>query len=78
MVIGQKNRSEKSVRKPSQELSERIVDLMRKNPGITQEEMIAELGVVRSTIILRISVLKAAGRIRRVGPDKGGHREVIG
>ena len=84
--VGQKGRSEKSVRKVGQKnrsertrrkLSDRIVALMGKQPGITQQAMVAELGVARSTIILHISALKDSGRIRRVGPDKGGHWEVV-
>jgi len=71
--IGQKNRSEKSVKK----IDERIVELMRATPVITQNEMIDKLGVARSTVILHIASLKESGRVRRVGPDKGGHWEVL-
>ena len=58
-------------------MDERIVELMRATPAITQQEMIAELGVARSTVLLHVSALKRAGRVRRVGPDKGGHWEVL-
>ena len=84
--VGQKNRPEKSVRKIGQksrseksvkEIDERIVDLMRTTPEITQNEMIGKLGVARSTIILHIAALKESGRIRRIGPDKGGRWEVL-
>ena len=74
---GKANRSEKSVRKNNQKLLESLIDLVRKTPSITQKGMIAELGVARSTVILYLDILKKAGRIRRVGPDKGGHWEVM-
>jgi len=39
--------------------------------------MMVALGKVRSTVQWQLNNLRAAGRLRRVGPDKGGHWEVI-
>ena len=36
------------------------------------------IGVERSTVARAIAKLKRTGVLRRVGPDKGGHWEVIG
>ena len=44
---------------------------------LTQEGMVNALMVTRSTIQKHLANLKSAGRIRRVGPDKGGHWEVL-
>ena len=55
-----------------------IISLIRENPSITHDELSEQLGRARSTIIEQISKLKALGRLRRVGPDKGGHWEVVG
>ena len=74
---GQKNRTEKSDRKPKIELVEQLQQLMRTTPNITQNEMAHLLGIARSTLNVHIDALKKSGRIRRVGPDKGGHWEVI-
>ena len=71
--IGQKNRSEKSVRK----VQGRLLELLEAEPTITQHAIVAKLGVARSTVILHIAALKKANLIRRVGPDKGGHWEVV-
>ena len=75
---GQKNRTEKSDRKSKIELVEQLQQLVRTTPNITQDEMARLLGIARSTLNVHIDALKESGRIRRIGPDKGGHWEVIG
>ena len=35
------------------------------------------LGISRRAVAKQISILKIDGQLRRVGPDKGGHWEVI-
>ena len=49
---------------------------MQENPQITVGELMTLLNRAESTINDSIAKLKAAGVIRRVGPDKGGHWEV--
>lgn len=46
--------------------------------AITIAQLAATLGISDRAIKKQIAQLKAAGRIRRVGPDKGGHWEVNG
>ena len=67
-----KKRSEKS----GQKTADRLVSLLKANPHLTQEGMVAALMITRSTVQKHISNLKKSGRLRRVGPDKGGHWEV--
>ena len=55
-----------------------IIALMRADPQITHDILAARLGKARNSIIKQIAKLKKNGLIRRVGPDKGGHWEVIG
>jgi ATP-dependent DNA helicase RecG len=59
-------------------LVEQLQQLVRTTPNITQDEMARLLGIARSTLNVHIDALKKSGRIRRIGPDKGGHWEVIG
>ncbi len=56
----------------------RIRAEIQRNPRVTLPDLSSILGVTRRTIARDIATLKAAGRLRRVGPDKGGHWEVCG
>ncbi|MDR1010183.1 MAG: putative DNA binding domain-containing protein [Opitutaceae bacterium] len=55
----------------------RIVQVMHHNPRISVEGIAGELGVAKSGVIKHLKVMREAGCIRRVGPAKGGHWEVI-
>ena len=57
---------------------EKILSAMRGNPSITQQQLVEAIGLSRRGIEWQLNQLKAKGIIRRVGPDKGGHWEVIG
>ena len=53
----------------------RILAEIQRNPKVTLPDLSAILGVTRRTIARDIAALKATGRLRRIGPDKGGHWE---
>ena len=74
----EKGGQKKAVRKNGQKTVDRLLALIASHPHITQADMVATLGITRSTIQKHLSNLKSAGKLRRVGPDKGGHWEVIG
>ncbi|MDE0356569.1 MAG: DUF4062 domain-containing protein [Gammaproteobacteria bacterium] len=61
-----------------QSLSDRILALLRQNPSAGRREIAATLGTTRSIVRYRLDKLRAAGRIERVGPDKGGYWRVLG
>jgi hypothetical protein len=71
--VVRKKRSEKS----GQKTVDKLLALLMANPHLTQEGMVNALMVTRSTIQKHLANLKSAGRLRRVGPDKGGHWEVV-
>ena len=50
-----------------------IIDLVRKNPSFTYDELAAQLGVGRATIARNIAILKGRGVVERVGEDKNGY-----
>ena len=50
---------------------------MKKNPNITTQEMATSIGIDRSNIARAIKKLQERGLVRRVGPDKGGHWEIL-
>ena len=71
---GQKNiewseRVEKSV--------EKIIRAMKENPKITVKELTSLVGLSRRGVEKNIKILQEKGLLCRVGPDKGGHWEVI-
>ena len=59
-------------------LSDRILMLLRRNRSASRREIAATLGTTRSTVRYRLDKLRAAGKLERVGPDKGGHWKVLG
>ena len=63
--------------KDSQKSSQKIIELIQENPNVTTSEMAEKIGVTRRAIAKITSALQAEGVIRRVGPDKGGHWELI-
>ena len=68
---------EKNVEKSKEKSKEKILALLSANPHATTADLIAETGLSVSGVEKNIRELKAAGRLRRVGPDKGGHWEVV-
>ena len=56
---------------------EKILKILSNTPSITVREMSEILGLSRRGVEEQIKSLKQKGVIRRVGPDKGGHWEVI-
>ena len=69
--------SQKSTQKSAQKSSQKIVDFMQGDPTITIADLARRLGVTDRAVKKQIEKLKALGRIRRIGPDKGGHWEVV-
>ena len=75
---GKKSGKKKVVRKSGKKTIDRVWALLQECPQSTFADMVRVLGITRSTIQKHIANLKAKGRLRRVGPDKGGHWEVMG
>ena len=66
-----------SSQKSSQKSSHKILELMKQNPAITTTELAQLLNISRRAIAKQTALLKEKGLIRRIGPDKGGHWEVL-
>ena len=67
------NGSQKSMQKSMQKILGHIMD----NPQITLSELADKLNMTRNGIDKNIKKLKEQGILRRVGPDKGGHWEIL-
>ena len=59
------------------ETDERIIALIQSNPHITQKMLSEVIGLTRPYVGRKLLELQAGNIIRRVGPDKGGHWEVV-
>ena len=68
---------EATTEKTPQKTPQKIIELINNNANITTSEMANIIGIDRSNIARAIRKLQAEGLIRRVGPDKGGHWEVV-
>jgi ATP-dependent DNA helicase RecG len=65
--------SEKTVEKTV----EKIIRLIKNNPNITTKELILKIGLTRRGIEYNLKKLKKDGKIKRIGPNKGGSWEVV-
>ncbi len=61
----------------SQKLADRILALLRQNPSASRHAIATTLGIPGSTVRYRLDKLREAGKIERIGPDKGGHWKVL-
>jgi predicted HTH transcriptional regulator len=61
----------------TEKTTEKILTTITTNPYITQSEPAKVCGITEDSIYWNIKKLKEGGIIRRIGPDKGGHWEVI-
>ena len=55
-----------------------ILKLMVANPRISKRELAEIIGISTTAIDKNISKLKEKGLLKRVGPDFGGHWEIVG
>lgn len=54
-----------------------IIGLINNNKNITYKELADILGITEKSIYKNIEKLKQKGILKRVGPAKGGHWEIV-
>ena len=69
MILNQQETTQETTQKTTQE---KIINLIKKNPSITQVEMAKALDLTRDGISYNMKVLKEKGIIERVGSTKNG------
>ncbi|MBR1480309.1 MAG: Fic family protein [Paludibacteraceae bacterium] len=76
---GRENTVQSSVQSSVQtgKSSVQIVAWMKQMPGVTAQQLADKLHLTKRAVEKQIAALRAAGVIRRVGPNKGGHWEII-
>ncbi len=58
-------------------VTEKIIEEMKINSSINLAQIAEKLGLHKRHIERLVSGMKKKGRLRRIGPDKGGHWEVV-
>ena len=59
-------------------MAARILVLLREEPRASRQQIATTLGgITEDGVKYHLARMKAEGRIRRVGPDRGGHWEVV-
>lgn len=56
---------------------QKIIDAIKENPYVTQEELADIVGIARKNIIANMKKLQTNGLIKRIGADKNGYWLVI-
>ncbi len=68
---------EKNVEKTVEKTVEKIISLIKENPKITSKQIEIETKLSRRGVEYNLDKLKKKGKLKRIGPAKGGHWEVI-
>ncbi len=61
----------------SEKSSEQILDLIRNNKKISAREIATIIGISSRAVEKNIAVLRKNGILKRIGPAKGGHWEIV-
>ncbi|MDZ7611983.1 MAG: winged helix-turn-helix transcriptional regulator [Candidatus Moranbacteria bacterium] len=66
------------IEKTTQKTTQKILEIIRENPNATRREIAEKLGdITPDGVKYNLEKLKKEEKIRRIGPDKGGHWEII-
>lgn len=71
------NTTKKTTKKTTEKTTEKILAALKSNPHLSNKELAELCGITEDGIYYNMRKLKESGQIRRVGPDKGGHWEII-
>lgn len=63
--------------KTTQKTPQKLLDLISQDPSVTRQTLAEALGITPDGVKYHLRKLQEEGRLRRVGPDKGGHWEVV-
>ena len=55
---------------------QKIIDAIKENPYVTQEQLADIVGIARKNIIINMKKLQENGLIKRIGADKNGHWQI--
>lgn len=75
---GKTKSTQKTTQKTTLKTTQKILNLIRQNPSITRMQISDAIGLSLEGVKWNLDKLKVSGIVRRVGPDRGGHWEIIG
>ena len=61
----------------TEKTTQKILDIIKNNPQVTRKELAELVGITADGIKWNLEKLKKTGKIRRIGPDKGGKWDII-
>ena len=67
----------KGSQKGLQKSSQKILSALKRDPNMSTTDLAELIGISRRAVAKHIAGFQAAGVLLRVGPDKGGHWEVV-
>ena len=62
----------------SEKSSEKIMDIIREDNTVSGANIAKIVGLSQRAVEKQIAELKKKKKLKRIGPDKGGHWEVVG
>ena len=68
---------EKGAEDTTQKTTQKIIEAIAKKSEITQKELAMIVGITENGVKYHITRLRKKGLIKRIGPDKGGHWEIV-
>jgi len=68
---------ENLTQKTTQKTTQKIIDAITKKSDITQKELATIIGITEDGVKYHITRLRKKGLLKRIGPDKGGHWEIV-
>ena len=57
--------------------TQKILELIIQNPGITRKDLADQIGISTDGVKYHLNRMRKQNLIRRIGPDRGGHWELI-
>ena len=61
----------------TQKATQKILEAITNKPDITKKELAAVIGITEDGVKYHITRLRKKGVLKRIGPDKGGHWEIV-
>jgi len=63
--------------KTTQKTTQKILELIAANPSISRKELASQIGITADGIKYHLTTMQKKRLLKHLGPDKGGHWEVI-